>query len=327
MTRWSDIQYRLHYLRLAAQGLHLPAWFGTWSWGTRLGAVVLALAAYYVGGGLWVNRVDTDPVPKILAVSAGHHSSRAIYAAAQLTLREVDQHHWTPADPFFLPGAVLGTMPRFQQGMIAAIGRFADTLSALDGGADGNLMQAAGLYKYPGTVWRMASGISWLPTAPSSRQYRVAAHALEGYNDSFANGDQLSVVQQPGALAAVLDSFAVDLDGMTDRLTRHLDGDPSVLFDGEGRAMFHSTRGHLYAWGILLGELAKDDAGLIAERGLNGQWRRLVEIALKAAAMDPSVVTTGNGLVANHLAEQGFSVLRARALVGEIKANLVRSGD
>lgn len=322
MTRWSDLQFRFHHLRLALRGAHLPLWFSTWSWGTRLAVFVLIMAGYYGGGSLLVNRVDTDPSFKSSAGTVPPHYSRAIYAAAQLTLREVDQHHWTPADPFFLPGSVLSAMPRFQQGLIAAVGRFAETLSLLDGGADGDLQQAAGLYKYPGTVWRMASGVAWLPTAPSSRQYRLAAHSLESYDDAIARLDQPSILQKLGGLSAVLDGLGFDLDTLVDRLERHLDGDPSALFDGQGRDFFHSTRGHLYAWGIILVELGKDDPEVIAERGLTNQWRHLSDIMLKASAMDPAVVTVGQGLLANHLSEQGFALLRARALVSEIRAGL-----
>ena len=87
MTRWSDLQFRIHHLRLALQGLHLPLWFSTWSWGTRLAVFVLVLAAYYGGGSILVNRVDTDPTFKGPAGAVSPHYSRAIYAAAQLTLR------------------------------------------------------------------------------------------------------------------------------------------------------------------------------------------------------------------------------------------------
>ncbi len=319
---FSGIRYRLHYLRLALQGVRLPTWFDHWSWGTRLAVFVSVFALYYGVGALVVNQVDTNPSFMNKTGAVGAHYSRAINAAPQLTLREVDSHHWTPADPFFLPGSILSTMPRFQQGMIAAIGRFAETLTRLDNGADGNLALAAGLYKYPGTVWRLAPGISWLPTAPSSRQYRRAAHALETFDDDLSKIDQPNLVQQAPAVVAVLDAFAADLDGMTDRLVRHLDGDPSALFDGQGRMLFQSDRGHLYAWGVILAELAKDDVDLLTEKELAGPWSHLTEILFKAAAMDPGMVTVGQGLIANHLEQQGFALLRARKAAAEIKASL-----
>jgi len=319
---FSNIRYRLHYLRLALQGLRPPPWFDHWSWGTRLAAVAGVVSLYYGAGSLAVNQVDVNPAIMDATASAGAHYSRAIAAASQLTLREVDQHHWTPADPFFLPGSLLTTMPRFQQGMIAAIGRFAETLTQLDNGADGNLALAAGLYKYPGTVWRLASGISWLPTAPSSRQYRRAAHALEAYNDNLPKTDQPNLLQQATGMAAALDAFAADLDGLTDRLTRHLDDDPSALFDGQGRMLFQSGRGHLYAWAVLLKELGKDNADFIAQRGAAGQWRHLTEVLFKAASTDPAMVTAGQGVIANHLEQQGFALLRARKAAGEIRAAL-----
>lgn len=312
---------RLKVLLLAVRGWHLPVWFSTWSWGTRLTVGVLVVVAYVVGGAIWVNRVDTNPV-FLGPVNPAPHFSRAIFAAAQLTLREVDQHHWTPADPFFLPGWLLSTMPRFQQGLVEAVGQFAGALSAQDGGNDGDLTQAAGLYKYPATVWRVASGIAWLPTAPSSRQYRLAAHALEDYDNNLGHSDQPISLFQPVGLSAVLDAAATDLDRMVERLARHLDGEPSTFFGNQGRDLFHSHRGHAYAWGIVLTELGKDDAELIAARGLTSQWRHMTELLLKASAMDPTVVLTGDGMLANHLAEQGFILLRARVLAGEIRSGL-----
>ena len=322
MTRWTEIREQLIQTLAMLRRLRLPAWFSTWSWGTRLSVGLLVLAAYYVIGVIWVNRVDTNPVFQE-STNPNPHFSKAIYAAAQLTLREVDQHHWTPADPFFLPGWLLTTMPRFQQGMVAAIGHFAATLAMQDGGTDGDLAQAAGLYKYPATVWRVASGVAWLPTAPSSRQYRLAAHGLEDYDNSLVRLGQSSPVQQVTGLNAMMETVVTDLDGMIERLERHLDDDPAAVFDGQGRDLFHLNRGHVYAWGIVLGELAKDDSDVIAARGLTNQWRRMVELLLKASSQDPSMVTVGQGMLANHLAEQGFTLLRVRVLAGEIRAGLV----
>ena len=325
MIKGLEVLNGLKIALLTVRNWHLPLWFSTWSWGTRLITGALVVLAYVVGGIIWVDHVDTNPVFSS-QVNMSPHYSRAIFAASQLTLREVDQHHWTPADPFFLPGWLLSTMPRFQQGMVEAIGQFAGALSVQDGGNDGDLTQAAGLYKYPATVWRVASGVAWLPTAPSSRQYRLAAHALEDYDNSLNRSDQPISLFQPVGLSAVLDTFSTDLDGMVERLERHLDGEPSAFFGNQGRDLFHTHRGHAYAWGIVLTELGKDDAELIAARGLSSQWRRMTELLLKASAMDPSVVLSGDGLLANHLAEQGFILLRARVLAGEIRSGLTPAG-
>ena len=322
MMDWSKLKSGVGRAVAAVRSVPWRAGLAHWPWSVRLGGTVLAVVLYYGIGCAWVNRVDTNPVFQDSSAVVPAHYSRAILAASHLTLREVDQHHWTPADPFFLPGWLLSAMPRFQQGLVAAVGQFAETLTVLDGGSDQDLMQAAGLYKYPATVWRVASGVAWLPTAPSSRQYRLAAHGLEDYDNNLARLDQPNVVQQVNGLQAMLDAAGADLGSLVDRLDRHLDGEPSALFDAQGRDMFHSGRGHAYAWGILLVELGKDDGDMIAARGLTSQWRRLTDTLLKAAAVDPVMVTAGDGLLANHLSQQGFALLRARLLISEIRAGL-----
>ena len=313
-------------LKLAADWVrhrHLPAWLANHPWGLRGTAGVLAVVLYYLLGCVWVNRVDTSPhLAGSPAVSPPHYS-RAVFAASQLTLREVVQHHWTPADPFFLPGWLLTAMPRFQQGMVSAVAKFAESVAVLDGGNDPDLALAAGLYKYPPNVWRVASGIAWLPTAPSSRQYRIAAHGLEDYTNTLGRKDQPNPLQLNSGVQAVLDAAAADLTSLGDRLERHLEGEPTVMFDNTGRDLFQSGRGHAYAWGIILAELAKDNSDLLAARGLDGQWRRMVDLLLRAASMDPVMVLSGgDGILANHPAQQGFVLLRAKALMGEIKAGL-----
>ena len=313
-------------LKLAADWVrhrHLPAWLANHPWGLRGTVGVLLLVLYYLLGSLWVNRVDTSPQLASSPAAPAPHYSRAVFAASQLTLREVVQHHWTPADPFFLPGWLLTAMPRFQQGMVAAIAKFAESVAVLDGGNDPELAQAAGLYKYPPNVWRVASGIAWLPTAPSSRQYRIAAHGLEDYTNNLARKDQPNPLQQNTGIQAVLDTAAADLTVLVDRLDRHLEGEPTIMFDYTGRDLFQSGRGHAYAWGIILAELAKDNAEVLNGHGLDGQWRRMVDLLLRAAAMDPVMVLSGgDGMLANHPAQQGFMLLRAKTLMAEIKAGL-----
>jgi len=95
-------------------------------------------------------------VPKAAAEAGG---SRAVAMAAALIERETDQHRWVANDPFFLPSAALDNMPNFQQGMIAAIGRFAfeltDQIGRTHGSSqtDKDLQRASGQLQYPGDIW------------------------------------------------------------------------------------------------------------------------------------------------------------------------------
>lgn len=311
----------------------LPLWIkvkadiqGPWAWSrtgwAKAGFAVAAILAYYGIGGWIVETIDTDP--GMMAGPVSPHQSRAVAVAAALTHREVDKHRWVPADPFFMPGWALTAMPSFQEGVMGAIGHFAETLYMAEGSGDPDLAQAAGLYKYPAKVWRLAAGISWLPTAPSDRQYRHAAQSLEAYNDRLALIPP-DPARQSVILAAVLGEVDQELDKDAERLDSHVESRPFALFDHDGTVMFHATRGQMYAWGVILRELGQDDAEMIAAKGLTVMWRHLVDSLFLAAKMSPPMVMTGSwdgNLLPNHLTEQGYLLMRSSALLGEIVAGL-----
>jgi hypothetical protein len=74
-------------------------------------------------------------------------------------------------------------------------------------------------------------------------------------------------------------------------------------------------------------ELGKDFEGIIRERGLTNAWNGTVETFRVASQLDPWVVWNGwpDALVIpNHLAAQGFYLLRARTQLREITAILLR---
>ncbi len=60
---------------------------------------------------------------------------------------------------------------------------------------------------------------------------------------------------------------------------------------------------------------------VLAEKGANNIWTRMVDSMLEGAALQPWVVINGETAslaTPNHLAEQGFYLLRARAQLEEI---------
>ncbi len=94
-----------------------------------LGVVAVLLLLYYPLGMIWVHRIDADPgfSPPANALASG--KSQAVAMAQALVDREVNHHRWTANDPFFLPAAALDNMPNFQQGVVAAVSRFAIELT------------------------------------------------------------------------------------------------------------------------------------------------------------------------------------------------------
>ena len=92
---------------------------------------------------------------------------------ADLVDREINTHRWVANDPFFMPGSMLDNMSNFQQGIVAGLSRFAielaDQVARTRGSSqvDSDLNNAAGLLRYPGTVWIFDLSTSLAPTASS----------------------------------------------------------------------------------------------------------------------------------------------------------------
>lgn len=295
-----------------------------------LGAVVLLLALYYLVGAFVVHRIDDDPdfVPQAVT----ENGSRAVDMAAALIGREVDGNGWTANDPFFLPGAVLDNMPNYQQGLIYALGRFAIDLSDQIGRArgssqmDGDLDKASGLLKYPGTVWVFDLSTSLAPTASAESQYRAARRALVSYNQRLAAG-QAVFDRRSDNLIAVLERIANDLGSQSGAIDHRVDNRTGWPVDTVADDVFYANKGQLYAYYMILKALGEDYAQVISERQLDTVWAQMLDSFRQAALLQPMVVVNGapDGLAApNHLAAQGFYLLRARTQAFEVANVLMK---
>lgn len=300
----------------------------SWPWLALVVAVVLLL--YYPVGMALVHVIDDDPDFTIAPESVAGGQSRAVAMAAQLVRREVNVNGWTANDPFFQPSWALDNMPNYQQGIISAVSRFAVEMSDQIGrtrgssGMDPDLDKAAGLLKYPGNVWMFDPSVSWAPTASSEKQYRAAARAFDRYNERLAAGEAV-FERRADSLMATLDRFSKDLGAASAALDSRL-GQRSVI-DTQADDVFYSTKGRIYAYSLLLRELAIDLGPLLAERELNGAWDQMLESLRAAAALDPLVVSNAKPdgvLLPNHLAVQGFYLLRARTQLSEIRDILAK---
>jgi len=300
-----------------------------WRWIAT--AVVVALPLYYGVGMAWIHRIDDDPAFAADApVPEG--ASRAVATAAALIRREVDENRWTANDPFFLPAAALDNMPNFQQGVIAALSRFAieltDQIGRTRGSSevDADLEKAAGLLKYSGTVWIFDFTTSWAPTAPTEQQYRAARRALERYNERLAEGNAV-FERRADNLLATLDRFAADIGSSSAALDRRIREHGGWWIDTKGDDLFYAVKGRLYAYYLLLRDLAVDYRNVIAERELGPAWDQMLTSFRTAAMLDPWVVVNGppDGLLLpNHLAVQGFYLLRARTQLREVTNILLK---
>ena len=299
-----------------------------WRWGWRVLLVLLIL--YYPVGALIVQNIDDDPQFAPQGVAPGE--SRAVAVAADLVNREVNVHTWTPMLPFFTPGGILDNMPNYQRGIIAALGRFStelmDQLGRTRGSSqtDRDLEQARGFLNEQPNVWIWQPSVSIWPSATSAQKYRAGREKLLSYNRRLAAG-QAVFERRADNLQALLDRIANDHGSDSAVIDQHIVEQAGNLFDTRCDDIFYFNKGRLYANYLLMRELGKDFEAIIREKGLTNAWNGTVETFRIAAQLDPWVVWNGypdSFLIPNHLAAQGFYLLRARTQLREITAILLK---
>jgi hypothetical protein len=273
---------------------------------------------------LVISRVDDNPDFAAAPVTAPR--SRAVAVTAALIGRELDVNRWHANDPFFMPGAWLRDMPAFQLGLVGGLARLVGALDAENGagfganGADIDLNHAAGLLKYPGTVWKFDTRKSWLPTASAEKQYRNAQRSLDLYNDNVAAGASVFHAR-PETLVPVVEALLRDLDDVTDAIDHHLAEHRPVLLDFTVDSVFYANKGRLYAYSIVLREMGRDFEKVLADRRQTEAWNRLVNQLAAAARLHPWLVWSAapdSSFLPNHLAAQGYGALRARMQAAEL---------
>jgi hypothetical protein len=146
------------------------------------------------------------------------------------------------------------------------------------------------------------------------------------YNKRLAAG-QAIFERRADNLQALLERIANDHGSDSAVIDQHIIEKAGDLFDGRCDDIFYFNKGRLYANYLLMRELGKDFEGIIRERGLTSAWNGTVETFRIASQLDPWVVWNGwpDALVIpNHLAAQGFYLLRARTQLREITAILLK---
>ncbi len=292
--------------------------------------LLLLVFLYYAVGMMVVHEIDDDP-DFAATVEVPPGGSAAVALAAALIEREVDRNRWVGNDPLFLPGALLDNMPAYQSGIIYALSRFAieltDELARVRGSSqiDPDADAAAGRLKYPGDVWIFEW--STTPVQPSSEsQYRKAMEALRRYNERLAGG-QAVFDRRTDNLLATLDRIASDLGSASALLAERIDLGGRRWLDLEADDVFYATKGRLYAYYLLLQGLGRDFAEVIRERNLEKAWEQMLDTLRDASLLMPWVVANGDmdgQLLPNHLAAQGFLLLRGRTQLREVTNILLK---
>lgn len=299
----------------------------SWLRGWRLALILLiAIALAYGIGMIHANRINDDvdfqPPPE-QQIPGG---SQAVNMATALIGREIHQTNWVPNNPFPLPSSLLDNMPNFQMGLMYALSRFAfemtDSLGRTRGSSqvDPDLDRASGLLKYDGTTWMWDPSISLLPTAGAESQYDGGMRALENYNRRLANG-QAVLDRRADNLINFLDRIAADLGSTSAILAEHVESSRGGWFDTEADDIFYNSKGRLYGYYKILESVGQDFQAIIAERNAQPLWDEMLASLRVAAGMNPLIVSNGSpdGLISpNHLATQGFYLLRARTQMREL---------
>ncbi len=286
--------------------------------------LLVLIILYYPLGMILVHRISDDPKFAVQNVPAG--ASQAVALAVGLLKREVADGPWPANDPFFMPGAALDNMPNFQIGIQQALGRFATEMADQIGrqrgssSADKDLTDARGSLNYAPDRWVWDPAISWWPTAGSEDQYLAAMRSLLAYNDRLSRG-QAAFETRADNLMTTLDRVGKDLGASSNAIDRQIDEHSGDWFDLRADDVFYRSKGQLYAYGLLLRDLGIDFKAVLDEKGAGNVWNRMVGSMLDGAELQPLVVMNGSPnalLQPNHLAAQGFYLLRARTQLEEI---------
>ncbi|MCW9032859.1 MAG: DUF2333 family protein [Rhodospirillales bacterium] len=316
---WDGLVDRIKSGSLSSRGIY-----------TVLALVVATVLLYYPIGMVVVHSIDDDISLAVDDTAPG--SSRTIAMAATLIERQTDTHRWTANDPWFLPGAALDNMPNYQQGVISALSRFAiemsDQIGRTRGSSqvDSDLDKAAGLLKYSGTVWVFDFSTSIAPTATSEAQYRAARKSLLKYNTRLAEGNAV-FESRADNLQATIERITADLGSASAVVEQHISDSAGGFYDFRADDIFYRTKGRLYAYYLLLREMESDFSKTIGEKSLSASWKLLLGSLKAVAELQPWVVANGSldgQIVPNHLAIQGFYLLRARTQLKEISNILLK---
>lgn len=301
------------------------------TWKKLFAGLLVLLALYYPIGMMVMNQIDDD---LDFAYQSGQQpgGSGAVAAMAALIEREVKDHGWVMNDPFFKPSSLLDNMPHFQQGMFAAFARFAielrDQIGRTRGSStvDSDLNDAAGLLPYPGDVWVFNFSTSLFPTASAERQYLKAQRALVSYNQRLARGEAV-FDRRSDNLLATLDRIALDVGASSAAIDSHIAEHSGDWVDFAADDLFYSVKGQTYGYALILTALREDFAAIIATRDVGTIYDQMLASFRAVAVLDPLVVTNNeldDQILPNHLAAQGFYLLRARTQLREITNILLK---
>jgi hypothetical protein len=286
-------------------------------------AAVCVVPLYYLSGSVLTHRINDQLDFKAPAPAAG--GSVAVSAMAALINREVSETAWAPNTQGFEPAALLrygGNMVNYQSGMIRAMATFSLELEGQLGRSRGtstgdpDLNVVRQKLAFSPDSWVVAS----IFPGGADNEYRQAREALLRYNQRLASGQAVYDIRADN-LMAVLDRIALDLGSSSAALGDQMEAGRRVFIDRRADKLFYFTKGQAYAYFILLRGLRDDFAVILEQRRVTGLYNEMLEDLGRAAALQPMIVQNASpdaALIPNHLAVEGYHLMRARARLREI---------
>ena len=287
-----------------------------------LGLLVLSIL-YYPLGSIYTHVIFDDTTVELPANTVGSHS---VARAVQLIDREVNEHNWTPNDPFFYYTIFLDNMLNYQKGIVAAVSRFTEVMRDDIGRGRGtdpedkNLNDATGRFKIDPTIYTWDPTVSLWPQAAAETQFDQGIFALRQYNQRVADNKAV-FDHRADNFMALLERISKDLGDMSAAINNGSD-DYTLMgwFDWDADDTFYAAKGRLYAYCMILQGATVDFKKEIADKSLGKVWLKMLHTLCRGAELDPWIIRNGprdSISSPNHLVALGFDVLLARAQLKE----------
>jgi hypothetical protein len=158
-----------------------------------------------------------------------------------------------------------------------------------------------------------------LSAAPSEMQYRSGRDALLDYNRRLSSGKAVFEARAD-SLAALLDRMSRDLGAEAETIESRL-AQSNTVISRSADDLFYQVKGAVYGYAVLFKALETDFAPVIRDFRLQTLWTAASDALADASSLRPWIVLDARPdgtLFANHLAAEGFYVMRAQARIADL---------
>jgi hypothetical protein len=161
----------------------------------------------------------------------------------------------------------------------------------------------------------------------TSRSISAAAMATVRLPFSGTAAGKVQFEPRADSLISALDRIGADLGDASAEIDTQIDQNSGAWIDWSADDKFYLIKGKIYTYALLLRALGEDFSTIIEEKGATSAWNRMVSSLMEGASLRPLVVINGRPdalMQPNHLAAEGFYLLRARAQLEELSDILIK---